>query len=83
VQTNQVTIYTVAGNVGDANQQDNINIQLTSAAGATDSSALAVANAIQSITWPAGITCSVYVSKVVQTSAVSTGNLSATPPAFI
>jgi hypothetical protein len=83
MQTQEVTMYTVSGSVGDASQQDNLNIQLTSSSGITDGAVLALAKAIQGVVWPAGITCSVYVSKIDQTSVVSSGSLAATPPAFI
>lgn len=82
-QTSNVSYYRIDGNVGDANQQDGFSIQLSSSCGMTDSAFLNLAEAIKAVTWPPGITLTMWVSKNDQTSVTSTGDLTANPAAFL
>jgi hypothetical protein len=82
-QTSSVNYYRIDGNVGDANQQDNFTIQLSSSCGMTDDAFLNLARAIKNVTWPAGISMNLWVSKNDQNTVSSTGDLAANPAAFI
>lgn len=75
--TSTVTQYEISGGIGN----DSFNFQLTTPT-LTDETALALAEAIKGVAWPAGIGCSVWVYKSIQTTVTTQGNLSAVPPAF-
>lgn len=83
MDTNSVTQYTVVGAVGTATGQDTISFQMSSGSGITDDAALALAAAVKAVPWPAGVTCSVYVTKSVQSSVNTNGDLAANPPVFL
>lgn len=83
MDTNSVTQYSVVGAVGTATGQDTISIEVSSGSGITDDAALALAAAIKAVPWPAGVTCSVWVTKTVQTAVNTTGDLNANPPVFL
>jgi hypothetical protein len=77
------TMYDISGSIGTPQQQDGFSMQLTTAAGMTDAAALALTEAINSVSWPAGVTCSVTVYKNVQSTVVSLGVLDSAPAEFI
>ena len=75
--TSVVTQYQISGGIGN----DSFNLQLTTPE-LTEAAALALAEAIKNVAWPAGVNCSVWVYKSIQTTVTTQGNLSAVPPAF-
>lgn len=55
---------------------------LTTASGMDDASALALANAMKNVEWPAGTTASVTVERNTINGIHYDGDLTATPPSF-
>jgi hypothetical protein len=55
----------------------------TTASGMDDQSALALANAMKGVAWPAGVTASASVERNAVTDVHSAGVLSASPPDFV
>lgn len=82
MDTATFTQYSISGNIGTGTSQDAFSITISPVSGATDASALALAQAIKDVPWPPGVSCMVAVFKSVQTTATSAGNLSTTPPVF-
>lgn len=55
---------------------------LTTASGMDDASALALANAMKNVAWPAGTTASVTVERNETTGVHADGDLTSAPPSF-
>ena len=72
-----ITQYEISGSIGN----DSFGFSLTTD-GLTDASVLAFCEAIKGITWPTGISCSVWSFKSITTTTTTQGNLAASPPAF-
>ncbi|NUR01376.1 MAG: hypothetical protein HOY79_34075 [Streptomyces sp.] len=66
-------------------QGDNLEdafFSFTNACGMDDASALALAEAMKNVEWPAGTTVSMTVERNDTTNVHSGGDLNATPPTF-
>lgn len=66
---------------GDA-EAETAFLTFTTASGMDDASALALAEAMKDVAWPAGTRASVTVERAEVTSVHSGGDLTASPPAF-
>lgn len=76
--TSSQTTYTL--NLGETSGG---TLNFSSTDGFADSHVLAVAAALNGVTWPAGFALQLRVNKSETQSTGSTANLTATPPAFV
>lgn len=81
--TQSQTQYSIQGGINGPDGFDTFQILLTNASGQTDESVLDFIAAIEGVTWPTGVTCSIQVNKTDQTSVSYNGDLTATPPNFV
>lgn len=76
------TNYTFTFGVQQGSLSIDASFQMSTGSDSNDALALAILQALNSVTWPAGVTNPVTLSKVTDTAVVYQGNLTTNPPSF-
>ena len=76
------TNYNFTLNVQQGSLSINASFQMSTGSDSDDALALAILQALNGVSWPAGVTNPVSLSKVTDTAVVYQGSLTTTPPSF-